>query len=123
MAFVHDLAESIVGDIVPSDPNVTLAEKHELEKAAMLKLGEILGNPVGRFSSMSLLKFGVAKEFYDLWVEYEECVTPEAKIVKQLDKFEMIFQANEYEMSQENQDLQVGPETPPVTNRISLTAL
>jgi putative hydrolase of HD superfamily len=47
MAFVHDLAESIVGDIVPHDPNVNAEQKHELEKAAMLKLGETLGNPAG----------------------------------------------------------------------------
>ena len=38
-----------------------------------------------------------AGEFYDLWQEYEEAGTPEAKIVKDLDKFEMILQAFEYE--------------------------
>lgn len=47
MAFVHDLAESIVGDIVPHDPNYTVNQKHELEKAAMRELGATLGNPAG----------------------------------------------------------------------------
>jgi putative hydrolase of HD superfamily len=39
-------------------------------------------------------------------MEYELLETPEAKMVKQLDKFEMIFQANEYEIAQEDKDLQ-----------------
>lgn len=48
----------------------------------------------------------MSEEIYSLWIEYEECSTPEAKVVKQLDKFEMIFQANEYEVAEEDKDLQ-----------------
>lgn len=32
-----------------------------------------------------------------LWEEYEGCETPEANIVKQIDKFEFALQASEYE--------------------------
>ena len=37
------------------------------------------------------------KEIFDLWQEYESGTTPEALIVKDLDKLEMLFQAFEYE--------------------------
>lgn len=35
-----------------------------------------------------------------LWQEYEEGISPEALYVKDIDKFEMIVQANEYEEAQ-----------------------
>lgn len=38
-------------------------------------------------------------EIRALWLEYEEGGTLEADIAMQLDKFEMIVQANEYELS------------------------
>jgi putative hydrolases of HD superfamily len=38
-----------------------------------------------------------SREIYDLWVEYERAETKEALFVKDLDKFEMIVQAYEYE--------------------------
>jgi 5'-deoxynucleotidase YfbR-like HD superfamily hydrolase len=38
-----------------------------------------------------------AQEIYALWCEYEEATTKEALLVKDLDKFEMIVQALEYE--------------------------
>ncbi|KAJ6406997.1 hypothetical protein OIU84_010503 [Salix udensis] len=41
-----------------------------------------------------------AKEMSELWNEYEENSTPEAKIVKDFDKVEMILQALEYENEQ-----------------------
>jgi putative hydrolase of HD superfamily len=38
-----------------------------------------------------------ANEIVELWHEYEDAKTPEALFVKDLDKFEMIVQALEYE--------------------------
>jgi putative hydrolase of HD superfamily len=38
-----------------------------------------------------------AQEIAELWHEYEDAKTPEALFVKDLDKFEMIVQALEYE--------------------------
>lgn len=40
----------------------------------------------------------MAAEIRELWLEYEEGNTLEADIAMQLDKFEMIVQANEYEI-------------------------
>nr|XP_055041553.1 HD domain-containing protein 2 [Misgurnus anguillicaudatus] len=83
MALVHDLAESIVGDIAPAD-NVSKEEKHRREKEAMMHI-------------TGLLEDGLRKEIYNLWEEYENQSTPEAKLVKELDQLEMIIQAHEYE--------------------------
>ncbi|KAG9292801.1 hypothetical protein G9A89_006362 [Geosiphon pyriformis] len=87
MAVVHDLAESIVGDITPLD-GVTKEEKHRREQEAMHHLcTDLLGD-----TQQSI-------EIYSLWEEYENAKTPEALFVKDLDKFEMILQAFEYEQS------------------------
>lgn len=83
VALVHDLAECIVGDITPSC-GVSKEEKHLKEKAAMDELSSLVGHEAG-------------KEIYDLWEEYESQKTREAQFVKDVDRFEMILQAFEYE--------------------------
>lgn len=87
MAVVHDLAEAIVGDITPSD-NVPKAEKSRREREAMDKMCAMLGGG------------DAAQEMMELWQEYENNATPEAKLVKDFDKIEMILQAQEYEQEQ-----------------------
>ena len=42
----------------------------------------------------------IAEEIRSLWLEYEEGSSSEAVVARQLDKFEMILQANEYEIAQ-----------------------
>lgn len=44
--------------------------------------------------------FMIAEEIRSLWLEYEQGPSLEAAIARQLDKFEMILQANEYEIAQ-----------------------
>lgn len=45
-----------------------------------------------------LLRFGEsALEIKQLWYEYEDCTSEEARVVKDLDKLEMIVQADDYE--------------------------
>ncbi|OWY90876.1 Hydrolase-HD superfamily protein [Phytophthora megakarya] len=84
MAIVHDLAESLVGDITPHD-GVADVDKHRMEKEA---LDEICS---------TLKDTSSAEEIRSLWNEYEAGSTEEAKIVKDFDKFEMILQADDYE--------------------------
>jgi putative hydrolase of HD superfamily len=48
----------------------------------------------------------VGNEMLALWQEYEQGVTPEARAVKQLDKFDMIAQAFEYERDRGTHGLQ-----------------
>ncbi|KAG0024866.1 HD domain-containing protein 2 [Podila clonocystis] len=89
MAIVHDLAESLVGDITPYD-GVSVEDKHTQERNAMAHLcHDLLG-----WSEQ-------AQEISGLWAEYEAASTPEALLVKDFDKFEMIMQALEYEKSED----------------------
>ncbi|XP_021989567.1 5'-deoxynucleotidase HDDC2 isoform X2 [Helianthus annuus] len=92
MAIVHDIAEAIVGDITPSD-GVPKAEKSRREKEAIDHMCKLLGGGPR------------AEEIHELWMEYEENSTTEAKVVKDFDKIEMILQALEYE-NEQNKDLE-----------------
>lgn len=87
MAIVHDIAEAIVGDITPSD-GISKLEKSRREQEALEHMCKLLGGGPR------------AKEIADLWTEYEENTSLEAKVVKDLDKVEMILQALEYENEQ-----------------------
>ncbi|XP_066325102.1 uncharacterized protein [Miscanthus floridulus] len=87
MAIVHDIAEAIVGDITPSD-GVPKEEKSRREKEALDHMCELLGGG------------SRAQEIRELWMEYEENASLEAKVVKDFDKIEMILQALEYEKEQ-----------------------
>ncbi|KAJ5076759.1 hypothetical protein M0811_00076 [Anaeramoeba ignava] len=84
MGLIHDLGESIIGDITPFD-GVTQMEKKERESKAFEKIKETINNQLGQ-------------ELFDLWLEFEEGKSPEAQLIQQLDKFEMIKTAFEYEI-------------------------
>ncbi|VDO68773.1 unnamed protein product [Onchocerca flexuosa] len=83
MTLVHDLGEAIIGDITPHC-GISVIEKHRLENEAMKKITEMVPSSAG-------------EDWYSLWQEYENNETKEAKIVKHLDKFDMIVQAFHYE--------------------------
>lgn len=93
LALVHDLAEAIVGDITPLD-GVSKEDKHRLESDAMLKITR------DHFAA----DHKTGQKILSLWAEYEVGETLDAKFVKQLDKLEMLIQADEYERDQ-NLDL------------------
>ncbi|KAL2356533.1 HD domain-containing protein [Cryomyces antarcticus] len=88
MALVHDMAESLVGDITPVD-GVLKAEKSRRETATMSYLcGDLLGKVGG----------GVAgEEMRAVWQEYEDGETLEARFVHDVDKMELLLQMMEYE--------------------------
>ncbi|CAA0837289.1 Metal-dependent phosphohydrolase [Striga hermonthica] len=87
IAIVHDIAEAIVGDITPSD-GIPKEEKSRREQEALKNMCELLGGGER------------AEEIRDLWMEYEDNSSMEAKLVKDFDKVEMILQALEYENEQ-----------------------
>ncbi|XP_027065803.1 uncharacterized protein [Coffea arabica] len=78
MAIVHDIAED----------GISKLEKSQREQEALEHMCKLLGGGPQ------------AKEIADLWTEYEENTSLEAKVVKDLDKVEMILQALEYENEQ-----------------------
>ncbi len=85
LALVHDLAESLVGDIVAErgkkDQKAKVDKSYKEEEAMKILFNNAM----------------ISKRYLDLWWEYETQNSPEAKILKQLDKFEMVMQALEYE--------------------------
>ena len=77
MALIHDFGEIYAGDIVPSteiDP-----QKHTLEKESVSRIFEKLPN---------------GQIYLDLWEEYEQGSSPEARFIRQIDKLEMALQAS-----------------------------
>ncbi|TGZ69715.1 hypothetical protein CRM22_003584 [Opisthorchis felineus] len=72
MTIVHDLAESVVGDITPHC-NVSKEEKARRESNAMTDL-------------CNLLPKDNAEEVLNLWIEYNLGQTPEARLCKDFDK-------------------------------------
>ncbi|KAL7523964.1 hypothetical protein ACHAXR_001412 [Thalassiosira sp. AJA248-18] len=90
LALIHDLAEAKVGDITPHC-GVSEEDKHALELSTMEQIREMLGPMMG------------GDEMLALWKEYEEGTTEEAKLLKDLDKIEMILQAQEYEAEESNE--------------------
>jgi putative hydrolase of HD superfamily len=88
LALVHDMAESLVGDITPVD-GVPKAEKNRREAVTMDYLcGELLGG----------VDSGTAgKQIREAWQEYEDGKTPESRFVHDVDKVELLLQMLDYE--------------------------
>lgn len=80
MSLVHELGEVDSGDLTPFD-KASKKERYAKEKAGIEKI----------FS-----RFPEGKEYLDLWEEFEENNSVEAKFVKQIDKLEMAMQAAVY---------------------------
>jgi putative hydrolase of HD superfamily len=81
MCVLHDLGEALHGDI-PAILQHQSPNKSEQERADLQTL-------------MQTLPAGVADVFLALWDEYENASSPEARIVKGLDKLETILQHNQ----------------------------
>ena len=105
MALIHDIAESKIGDILvdwkikahakgkldrlkdPENHGISPQEKSKKEKGAMESLVSLLGEN--------------GDEILELWKEFEDQKTKEAKFVRSVEKFEAFLQAWEYESSQD----------------------
>ena len=103
MALVHDMAESLVGDITPVD-GISKQEKGKREASAIDWLcGRLLGadraasgEAKGGAGTVGGMVAG-GKEMKELWWEYEESKTLTAKFVHDVDKVELVLQMVEYE--------------------------
>jgi putative hydrolase of HD superfamily len=83
MALVHDLAEALIGDLPASASRLFgKGVKHTAERKAML---ELLG------------ELPQANHYLALWEEYSQAATPEARLIKALDRLELLGQALAYE--------------------------
>lgn len=86
IAIIHDIAELLVGDIPPY-VNVLKQEKHRREYETIKYLSLLVKTYNPKF----------AEELVELWLDYEEIRTVEARYIKDIDKLEMIQQAFDYE--------------------------
>ncbi|MDR2981165.1 MAG: HD domain-containing protein [Puniceicoccales bacterium] len=81
MAVIHDLAEAVCGDISAVDQKPG-SNKAEMEKNGMISL-------------LSGLPQDIRDSLFSLWQEYEDKKSPEAAVVKGLDKLETLIQHNQ----------------------------
>jgi putative hydrolase of HD superfamily len=81
MAIIHDLAESITGDIMPD--KISHSAKKILENKAMVSI-------------LKELPKSLRIEYCQIWNEYVTERSDLSKLVHRLDKLEMILQAREY---------------------------
>ena len=77
----------LLGDITPYD-GISKTDKRKMEEDALKQMVIDIDNDVG-------------EDIYKLWLEYEEGTSIEAELARQLDKLEMIIQADEYEKEQQ----------------------
>lgn len=80
MAIIHDLQESIIGDITPYD-DITAEEKSQIETRAVSRIENQI--------QVAGLK--------ELFAEFEANQTPEARFVKDMDRLDAILQAKYYD--------------------------
>tara|TARA_Y100000590_G_scaffold448387_1_gene584956 strand:+ start:143 stop:673 length:531 start_codon:yes stop_codon:yes gene_type:complete len=82
MSILHDWAESKIGDFMPDE--ISSEKKTELEEYAM---SEILDD----------LPSKIKNDYYDIWNDYKDSSSKEAKFVHELDRLEMALQGKIYE--------------------------
>ena len=109
MALVHDMAESIVGDITPAE-KIPKPEKARRESEAMDYLCDTLLGAWGGGTQ--------GKDIKAIFDEYEKVKTPESVFVHDVDKVELLLQMVEYER-QAKEPLDLG-EFSQVAERIEL---
>jgi len=80
MCLIHDIGESIVGDVSDVDSDYNSRKQLEREKTV-----EFLKTLPESLSS-----------YLELWLELEEKATPLAKFVHQVDKFDAVLKAQKY---------------------------
>lgn len=81
MILLHDLAESITGDITPDQ--LPKESKISLENDTMENILKCLPNQLSEY-------------YQSLWNEFQENSSTESKLIHQLDKLEMALQAKIY---------------------------
>lgn len=94
MSLVHDMAEALVGDLTP----LCKVEKEDKRRREVHAIHFLTHDLLGGSKA--------SRRIFELWHEYEERRTPEAKLVKDLDCFELCLQAYEYERTHDIMDLQ-----------------
>lgn len=80
LVLYHEIGEIDVGDITPHD-NISVEEKHNRELVAVERISKQYNMP----------------EMLEIWLEFEEQKTKEAKFAKMIDKLDAIIQSRIYQ--------------------------
>ena len=81
MALLHDLAESVIGDITPD--KIKAERKINMENKAMIQILENLPS-------------NISQQYIVLWDDFQKNSSKEANLLHEIDKLEMAFQAKFY---------------------------
>ena len=81
MALLHDIAESITGDFTPNE--ISKANKIAIENEVMEDI-------------LLKLPSSIAKQYREIWLEFQEGKTDESKLLHDVDRLEMAVQATKY---------------------------
>jgi putative hydrolases of HD superfamily len=85
MALIHDLPEIYAGDVSRLDL-AAQADRHDREQAALERLNTMVARDI-------------AEELSRLWSEFEEGKSAEARLVRLLDRLEVLIQHNESDIA------------------------
>lgn len=83
MAILHDLPEAVIGDLTPSQKKEKLRELEKVEYEIIRSLVESMPRELG-------------EKYLQAWRKLVEGTSPEAKLVRLVDKLEMGLQAARY---------------------------
>lgn len=106
LALVHDLAEALIGDLPPYDPDdlppvddvaarrafFSMQGTRTAENAARKRAAEDRAER----DLLALLPAVQRDRLRDLWQDYAAQASPEARFVKQIDRLEALIQARDY---------------------------
>ncbi len=84
MALIHDACESMIGDLMHYGDEREELRKRQLENRVMIGI-------------LSLLPEDMRNDYSEIWKDFQDKESLEARLVKEMDKLEMVFQALEYE--------------------------
>jgi 5'-deoxynucleotidase YfbR-like HD superfamily hydrolase len=101
LGIIHDLAESVVGDI-PTFAGFPKGISHRLDIMQSLLVTEskrrLESNGLRYLANLTKEhNLGVAHFLQEAWLDYEYGRTPEGLWMRDMDKFECLLQAGEYE--------------------------
>ena len=105
LALIHDLAESIIGDRPPYEPHELPKDDPEALRAFFSvrhlrtpenKAAKEEAEAGAAAHLIGLMPESAAQEIAELWQEYEERSTPEARFVKDVDNLEAFLQSRAY---------------------------
>ena len=117
LVLVHDLPEALAGDATPyvdiltsgTEIDQAVAHWRELmseDDLAAAKTRKHAAEAAGLEQLCSLLPPGLADELTELWTDYAQRRTPEARFAGQIDKLEALLQAIEYRDAGQPADVQ-----------------